>query len=80
MRRMQRLLFGMLLLAGLPACATTTSLRETDPNAGADFCAIAKPFRWNPQDTDESILQAKEWNAIGVKLCNWKGKKGTGNG
>ena len=38
-----------------------------------DFCAIGEPFLWSKQDTDQSIEQAKEWNAVGKHLCHWQG-------
>lgn len=43
------------------------------PSNDADgFCLLAKPFYWSAKDTDETIKQAKEHNAVGAKLCNWK--------
>lgn len=55
-------------LAGLAACMTLTGSGATKPL----FCDIAKPIYWSAKDTDETIVQAKELNALGVKLCAWK--------
>jgi len=49
---------------------TTTASGPID----ASFCDIAKPFRWKTKDTDTTIAQAKEWNAVGKSNCGW-GKK-----
>lgn len=39
----------------------------------SDFCLVVDgPIRWSVRDTDQTILQAKKFNAIGVKLCHWK--------
>lgn len=61
----------------LGACATTTASGGTDPPAGAEqlgraaFCDVAEPIRWADQDTDATIAQVKEHNAVGVRLCAW---------
>jgi hypothetical protein len=39
------------------------------------FCEQFKPIAWTVTDTDETIRQAKEHNAVGVKLCGWRGRK-----
>jgi hypothetical protein len=39
--------------------------------AQAAFCIVAKPILWSARDTDETILQAKEYNAAGAALCGW---------
>jgi len=41
----------------------------TDGHAG--FCDIASPIYWSKADTADTIVQAKELNAVGVKLCGW---------
>jgi hypothetical protein len=38
----------------------------------ASFCAVAKPILWSARDTDETIRQAKEHNAVGATLCGWR--------
>lgn len=40
-------------------------------NGELTFCQGAKPIRWSQMDTDETIAQIKELNAIGGKLCGW---------
>ena len=62
----------------LIGCATmTASGGGTDPPAGTDklgraaFCDVAEPIRWADQDTDATIAQVKEHNAVGVRLCAW---------
>ena len=67
-RRPTLLLTGFALLI-LQACATTTDSSDTTDS----YCAIAHPFLWSAKDTDETIRQAKEWNARGVALCGWQG-------
>lgn len=58
----------MALLLQIQACSAPTM-----PSNDADgFCLLAKPFYWSAKDTDETIKQAKEHNAVGAKLCNWK--------
>lgn len=64
------MLFGLTLPLILTGCVTTTASGPTD----ASFCDIAKPFRWKTKDTDTTIAQAKEWNAVGKSNCGW-GKK-----
>jgi len=38
------------------------------------FCLVALPISWSTKDTDETIEQVKEHNAVGKRLCGW-GKK-----
>jgi hypothetical protein len=58
----------------LLACAATMDF-SARTDAGASFCAVAKPILWSARDTDETIVQAKEHNAVGIKLCGWGGQK-----
>jgi len=37
----------------------------------ASFCAIGKPIAWSSRDTDATIEQVKEHNAVGAMLCGW---------
>ena len=62
----------------LIGCATmTASGGGTDLPAGTDklgraaFCDVAEPIAWSALDTDGTIRQAKEHNAVGVRLCAW---------
>lgn len=59
-------LLTLLLLPILASCATTTA-----SNATNSFCLAAKPIYWSAKDTDETIKEAKEHNAVGKKLCGW---------
>ncbi len=58
-------------LAILPACArqTLSSAKGTDV-----FCKAASPIYWSKKDTDKTLAQIKEHNAVGATLCGW-GKK-----
>jgi hypothetical protein len=38
----------------------------------ASFCEIAKPIAWSARDTDSTIEQVKEHNAVGAALCGWR--------
>ena len=49
-------------------CATMMASGATDE---ASFCAIAKPIVWSARDTDATIEQVKEHNAVGATLCKW---------
>ncbi len=62
-----------LLLAG---CAQTTASVATtdyglcdDPRTEAPSDGILQPIRWSVDDTDDTIRQAKENNAVGLELC-----------
>jgi hypothetical protein len=55
----------LLILAG---CATTTASVATDAVA----CSAFEPIRWSRKDTDETIRQAKEHNAVWAALCGTK--------
>lgn len=54
----------LLLLSG---CATTTGGGGTDV-----MCAVMQPIEWSRADTDATIRQIKEHNAIGRELCGWR--------
>lgn len=54
----------------LGACATTTGTGGTDV-----FCRSSQPIRWSVTDSDETIRQAKAHNAVGKRLCGWRGGK-----
>lgn len=66
------LLCATLILNG---CASLMGSGATKPPvAGANtFCAIAKPITWSSRDTDLTIRDVKEHNAVGVRLCHWEG-------
>lgn len=50
----------------------TAACVHARPQAVASFCDIAKPIYWSDQDTDETIQQAKEHNAVGKDQCGWR--------
>lgn len=52
----------------LTGCATTTGFGVTTK---APFCSVAKPIFWSIGDTDKTIAQVKEHNAVGRELCHW---------
>lgn len=61
----------MILPLILSGCVTTMdSSVAVKPNVqdAASFCALAKPIAWDGADTDETIAQSKEHNAVGVAL------------
>lgn len=63
----------MSLSVTLTACVTTTASKGKTNTAS--FCQVAEPIYWSSKDTDETIKQVKEHNAVGVQICNWsKGK------
>ena len=65
------MLCALTLLPILSGCVTTTGSAETN---AASFCDLAKPIHWSRSgDTPETIIEAKEHNALGVKFCGWKG-------
>jgi hypothetical protein len=35
------------------------------------FCDGAKPIYWSKKDTDKTIWQIKEHNAVGKQSCGW---------
>jgi hypothetical protein len=60
----------VLLWSAIPAaCATTADSNGSDFHAA--FCDVAKPIYWSAADTDETIAQIKEHDAVGAALCGW---------
>ena len=65
-------LFASASLLILTSCAQTmASSGPTEPRVLDTFCAYAKPIYWSARDTDETILAAKEHNAVGKDRCGW---------
>lgn len=62
-------------LASLTSCDLTlrqsalrTSLSvPTKPTN--EFCALYKPVHWSAHDTDQTIVEVKQNNAVWVKFC-----------
>jgi hypothetical protein len=73
----------MLALAStltLASCATTTTLSvgtKVDQRGPSSllFCDGAKPIYWAADDTDKTIRQVKEHNAVGKTFCHWGTRK-----
>jgi hypothetical protein len=63
---MQRRMLGsaLALTLSLGACATTTGSVATDVS-----CEAFEPILWSQEDTDETIRQIREHNAVWVALC-----------
>lgn len=68
MRKPLVILSALILPAALMGCVTTTSLSAP---TSAPFCQAAQPIRWSARDTDKTIEQVKEHNAVGRELCGW---------
>lgn len=62
-----RWLLLVIAVVALEGCATN---RPAPVNT---FCTIAKPITWATSDTDPTIAEVKEHNAVGAELCQWKG-------
>lgn len=63
-----RKLAATLLLVSLTGCATTTV-----SNAPSVLCAPSgalKPITWSDRDTDDTIAQIKEHNAVWKAVCS----------
>jgi hypothetical protein len=55
-------------IAILPGCATTTGSAAIERAAGCTFCDCARPIRWSGRDSDATIAQVREHNAVGRAL------------
>jgi hypothetical protein len=66
---MRALMLAAVILT-LTGCATTTGSGVRTNEAS---CRAFQPIYWSAEDTDETIRAAKAHNAVGVKLCGWKG-------
>lgn len=65
-------LMSLLLSLSLMSCAPMTSLSAPRPpitKPTNEFCAIYKPIHWSKSDTDQTLIEVKENNAVWVKLC-----------
>lgn len=61
------------MLCILTGCVTTTGSNAPIKAASgeAPFCKVAEPIYWSDKDSDKTIAQVKEHNAVGKKICNW---------
>lgn len=70
--RMKSARLALLLALALPSilagCVTQTAGGATR----MALCDQFKPTQWSVSDTDETITQAKQNNAVGARLCGWK--------
>lgn len=57
----------MLALVPLTSCVTTTD--SNDPSVLCAPTGALKPITWSDEDTDETIAQVKEHNAVWKALC-----------
>ncbi len=55
-------IFSAVAILSLTACATTTA-------SGGIECVRWKPILWSKTDTDETIRQVKEHNAVWSEVC-----------
>lgn len=51
----------------LTGCAPTTVSSGTE----ASFCGAARAIYWSTKDTDQTIAQVREHNAVGKSICGW---------
>lgn len=63
-----KLVLTLALPWALASCTTMTAGGATK----AAVCDQFRPIRWSKSDTPETIRQAKEANAVGAAICNWK--------
>ena len=55
------------------SAAIPVATRAPDaPKPGCDFCRCARPIGWDDADTDDTLKQVREHNAVGVELCGWR--------
>lgn len=62
---------AMALLLGLASILTGCTATGSGATRAA-LCDQFQPVRWSMHDTDETIRQVKELNAVGKKLCGWR--------
>ena len=64
-------------LCALISCAILTGCAQTTGSGGKidasplTFCQGARPILWSARDTDGTISQVKEHNAVGANACGW---------
>lgn len=63
------------VLVSLTSCGLT--LRQSAPPTSLnvqtkptnEFCALYKPVHWSARDTDQTIIEVKQNNAVWTKFC-----------
>jgi len=58
----------LVMLLALIACVGLTGCAKTMGSAGTE-CARWSPIYWSKTDTDDTIKQVKEHNAVYKRLC-----------
>jgi hypothetical protein len=53
-----------MLFSATPILSACETIQSAD-----SFCAVAKPIMWSSRDTDETIREVKEHNAVWARLC-----------
>lgn len=74
MKLAMRSVVAMLACLALTACQTTGSGGINAPETKAVPCAALSPIYWSKGDTRETQDQVTEFNAVGARVCGWKGK------
>lgn len=70
--RKSAMTFALICPFILSSCATTMgSAARTDGASALLFCDGAKPVRWSARDSEGTIAQVKEHNAVGRDACGW---------
>lgn len=59
--------FCVLMILGIGVLCTPPE--TANPTVIDTSCKVFKPWRWSPRDTEQSIRQAKENNAVWKSLC-----------
>lgn len=65
------LLLVLALTMPLTACAPMMAGGETR----AALCDQFAPIRWGTADSDSTISQAKQHNAVGSTICGWRASR-----
>lgn len=68
------LISGLVMLAGCQSIKTTPSSGTSAAIGKAPFCSVAEPIFYSRTDTEETRKQVREHNAVGARLCGWKGR------
>ena len=72
---MKSTLVAVLVLTSAPLMLAACQTMIPSSVTRASFCDLAEPVRYSRLDTELTKKQVRELNAIGVKLCGWKGKQ-----
>lgn len=73
MRSAGQMAFAMISSASLTLILTGCASKTSSGGTSLTFCDGAKPIFWSSKDTDGTIRQVKEHNAVGVDACGWGG-------